>query len=95
MKIKELRELVEYMNEVLGTPKEPYKKLQRDDGTIILEAQVGCYYLAQAYGGHQIQRMENNGGGCSCPLGYGYVSKRELGDKIHDFLRGVTVGKGN
>jgi hypothetical protein len=53
-------------------------------------ANPGCYFISHAYGGVQLQRISNTGGGVTTPLGGGYVTKRELYEKLSAYLAGLT-----
>jgi hypothetical protein len=54
-------------------------------------AQIGNYHLEYAYGGAQLVRMHNLGGGVSAPLMRGHVSKRECYEGIYAFIRGIEA----
>lgn len=79
---KQLKALVDRINEATGSPMLPY-----ENG----KAQVGNYHLSFAYGGVNLERMHNEGGGVSCPLGLGHRPKRELWDQMHAFLAGIDA----
>ena len=86
---KDLRNLIEYINELTNSPKQSYAK--QDDGTY--KAQIGNYHLEGAYGGYNVARICTDGGGITQPLGGGYHTKRELYEKLHAFIRGIDTGK--
>ena len=44
------------LNRQTASPLKPY-----EDG----QAQIGNYHLSQAYGGYNVNRIMNNGGGCT------------------------------
>jgi predicted aspartyl protease len=54
--------------------------------------QEGSYCLQGAYGGWQLQRRVNPVGGISA-ITNGYISKRELYQRITDMRRGVQIAK--
>jgi hypothetical protein len=54
-----------------------------------LTAAIGRYTLAGAYGGWNVHRYMNEGGGVTEPIGRGYVPARELYGLIHAYLRGL------
>jgi hypothetical protein len=86
---KHLKSLVDYINTITDSPKESYKLGQ--DGRY--HAQIGCYCLDYAYSGVQLQRICNDGGGVSQPIGGGYGTKRELYEKLQAYIRGIQDGK--
>jgi len=45
--------------------------------------------LDYAYGGVELCQMVTVGGGVTCPLGSGHVSKRELANKLWAFIAGL------
>ena len=49
---------------------------------------VGTYYISRAYGGNKLLRVDNTSGG-SEEVTYGYVSKRELRDRMLVILEGM------
>lgn len=73
---------LEELNTSLGRPTEPYTK--HGDR---FRANVGVYYLSGAYGGYNVFKIVNEGGGVTEPFGHGHLSKREcykrLCDNIH------------
>ena len=86
---KQLRSLVAYINDITGSPQEPYSK--NSEGNF--KANIGNYHLDFAYGGVNLSRMANDGGGINQPLGGGFHTKRELYDKLQAFIRGIQTGK--
>ena len=80
--IKDLENLVTRLNEVTGNPTEYYtnKKIN-----------IGHYTLSGAYGGWQLQRTMNEGGGVDLPISGGYDTKRELYEKIQCYLSGINL----
>ena len=63
------------LNRQTASPLKPY-----EDG----QAQIGNYHLSQAYGGYNVNRIMNNGGGCTEPAGHGHVTKRECLQRIEN-----------
>jgi len=55
------------------------------------EKRVGCCYLQGAYGGWTLERIVNESGGCSHVFGCGYVSKRDLYNRMHAMLDGMKA----
>mgnify|MGYP005757441617 CR=1 len=71
--IAQLQKELHKLNRQTASPVNPYK-----DG----KAQIGCYWLSQAYGGYNVNRIVNSGGGCSEPAGHGHVTKRDCLERI-------------
>jgi hypothetical protein len=86
---KMLQSLVDYLNQITNSPATSYSK--GEDGRY--HANIGAYCLDFAYSGVQLQRICNDGGGISTPLGGGFNTKRELYNKLHAYLRGIETGK--
>lgn len=86
---KHLEAVCKRINTVLGMPLEPYSK--GDDGRYV--ANVGNFHISHAYGGVELYRMYNDGGGVSTPIGGGHVTKRELYNRMHAYLAGIEAGK--
>lgn len=81
--IKQLKALCTWINELKNTPIEAYERI---DGKV--KANIGNYHLYQAYGAVALHRMVNEGGGVTEVLGLS--TKRELYDKIHAYIKGIT-----
>lgn len=75
-----LQAQVDRLNRITGSPLLPY-----ENG----KANIGCYHLSGAYGGHALHRMENDGGGVSDVFRSGHIPKRELSDRISAFINGI------
>ena len=90
--LKQLNAVIDYLNDVAGTPTEPYSKTK--DGQY--KPNAYCYHLSSAYGGWQLAQMSGTDGcsGISHPLNAGFVSKRRCFDSIHHFIKGMLVGQG-
>ena len=84
-----LQALTNRLNKLTGSPTESWTK--NGDGQY--KANIGNYHIDHAYGGVSLERMMNDGGGVTCPLGLGHVSKRELYEQIHAYIRGIEEGK--
>ena len=52
-------------------------------------ATVGMYYIDQAYSGCNLAKIATEGGGISCPLGYGMRTKRELHNELSAYIAGI------
>lgn len=85
---RDLEAVVDRINNVLGMPLKPY---DRSSGRSV--ANVGNYHLSGAYGGYALHRMGNQGGGVSDVFGCGHVTKRDLYNRMHAFLKGLEGAK--
>ena len=85
---KQLESLVAYLNELTGSPAEPYSHI---DGQY--KANPGNYHISGAYGGVCLHRMSTTGGGVTTPLSCGHGPKRELFNALHAYIRGIEEGK--
>ena len=72
------------LNKITGSPAEPYTNGK---------ANVGNYHISHAYGGVCLHRMHNEGGGVSCPIIGGHVTKRELLGLIDAYINGIESTK--
>lgn len=84
-----LQAIVDRLNRLTNSPLEPYSK--GEDGRLL--ANVGNYHLSHAYGGVALHRMANESGGVSTPLYTGYVSKRELSERLFAFIYGIETAQ--
>lgn len=84
MNKRELEILIKQINEKTGSPQEHY--IRDDSGR--LRAQVGHYYISGAYGGVELERVVNEGGGCKSISRDGFGTKKQLGT----FLLGMLAG---
>jgi len=80
--IKNLEQLVNYLNEITDNPTE-----YSTNGKI----NVGHYTLSGAYGGYQLQQIMNDAGGVNVPLSQGHISKRELYNELTAYIKGIGV----
>lgn len=80
-----LEKLVDLINDASNTPKETYTK----DESGKYKSNIGNYHLGFAYGGVQLQKIVNNGGGITTPLYTGYTTKKELYLVLRSFLTGL------
>jgi hypothetical protein len=85
---KQLESLIEYINKLTNSPQEPYSRI---DGKT--SANIGNFHLYHAYGGVNMHRMSNNGGGVNTPVGGGTRTKRELYNELQSFIRGLEFTK--
>ena len=86
---KHLNGLIQRINTMLDVPTEAYSK----DETGKLKANIGTWHLTGAYGGVSVYEVVNIGGGVTTPLGGGYVTKRELYNKLSSFIAGLEWSK--
>ncbi len=54
---------------------------------------VGHFMISSAYGGYELQRVDNDSGGVSCPIGNGHGPARELADQMRAFIRGLEFAR--
>ena len=85
---RDLDRLVNFINKATGSPMTPYGP--RENPTDGLTANIGNYHIDSAYGGVQLVRMDNDGGGISTVSTNGYGTKREL----HSWMIAFLAGKG-
>ena len=81
---KDLEQKASLLNEITGSPETGWT---RTDGQNICN--IGHYYVSQAYGGVNLMRNVNQGGGASEPLSFGHVPKRELYQMLCAFIAGI------
>lgn len=74
------------INRTLGTPMQPYVG-EHGKWT----AQIGNYHLSGAYGGKSLHQMLTDGGEVRDVFSCGHVSKRDLYERMHAFLRGIET----
>ncbi len=76
--LKHIECKINTLNEITNNPKERFEK--------------GHFYCDQAYGGHKLVQIVNDGGGVQ-EITYGYTTKKELIEKISMLIKGVQMGK--
>jgi len=81
---KDLEQKATLLNEITRSPLTAWT---RTDGKNT--ANIGHYYVSQAYGGVNLMRNVNLGGGVSEPLSFGHVPKRELYQMLCAFIAGI------
>jgi len=86
----DLQAVVDRINRVTGSPLEPYSRTGEVPNQTY-KANIGNYHLSGAYGGHALHQMQNDGGGVRDIFGMGHVSKRELYNLMHSFLKGMDA----
>jgi hypothetical protein len=83
--IKTLRAVCANLNRMTGSPMDAY--VRDTDGK--LTGQIGHYFIDCAYGGYQLARMMNEGGGQTAPVGLGFGTARECYDKLRAYMNGL------
>ena len=84
---KDLQATCDCINRMLDTPLEPYTQAE---GKLV--ANVGCYHLDHDYGDVALHQMDNARGGVRDILG-GHLTKRELYERMHAFIKGIEEVK--
>lgn len=87
---KDLNNRCDYLNKLTGSPAAPYAPWVEGQPNT-QRAQVGNFHISGAYGGVQLHRISNTGGGVSTPLNTGYVTKRELYEALSAFIAGIEL----
>jgi hypothetical protein len=85
LSISAIQANLDYLNRITESHATPYTR--GADGK--LTANVGNFHLYRAYGGYSIRRMANESGGITNPCGHGAVSKREVFDRLTNFIAGI------
>ena len=75
-----LENKVDHLNNVTDSP----RKYFTSDGI-----SIDHFCLSGAYGGYELQRTCNNGGGVRTPLNTGHIPKKELYNLISAFIDGI------
>jgi hypothetical protein len=88
---KDLKATVDRINRITNSPMDMYNRTEDENGKGIYKANIGNYHLSGAYGGFSLHRMDNEGGGVQDVLGCGHLSKRDLYDRMHAFIRGLST----
>lgn len=87
MKRKELDSMVARLNNLTGSPVDPYTR--QPDGSYT--ANVGNYHISEAYGGFALERMATVNGGVLCISHDGYGTKTQLGAFLRAFMDGIEA----
>jgi 2',3'-cyclic-nucleotide 2'-phosphodiesterase (5'-nucleotidase family) len=74
-----LENKVDYLNKITNSP----RRYCTTDNLI------GHFCISGAYGGYELQRVCNNGGGVTTPLNTGHIPKKELYNLISAFIDGI------
>lgn len=86
---KNLQAVVDRINRITGSP-ESYSDKQPDGS---FKSNIGHYCLDGAYGGVSLHRIFSTGGGCEDVLSCGHVTKRQLYELMHAWIRGYNAAK--
>ena len=81
-----LENKVDQLNMLTGSP----RKYFSTDGKYIIN--IGHFCISGAYGGYELQRVYNEGGGVTTPLNTGHIPKKELYNLISAFIDGYAYG---
>ena len=79
-----LENKVDELNRITNSPMEYFCST---DGQFAVN--IGHFCLSGAYGGYELQRTCNNGGGVTTPLNTGHIPKKELYNLISAFIDGI------
>ncbi len=86
---KDINGLCDQLNRTTSSPMKAWVK--NEDGEF--RGQIGNFHISYAYGGVELHRMENKGGGISVHAGGGHRPKRELFGQMHALLEGIRLGR--
>jgi len=67
----------------------PLEHSSKDEKTNAWKANVGHFYLSQAYGGYCLMRVVNEGGGCKTLISRGHLNAREMSHELDGFAAGL------
>jgi hypothetical protein len=94
-----LQAVVDRINRETGMPMKSYDTPKNEAEKLMYSGsqvpQAGNYHLSWAYGGVSLHRMSLTPGctGISDVFSIGHVTKRELYNHMHAFLRGLDAAK--
>jgi hypothetical protein len=80
-----LEQLCDDINHITDSPVNPYT--ESFDGYSI--ANIGNYHITTGYGGYNLHRINNEGGGLINPIREGHYSKRELYYMMYAYYQGL------
>jgi len=80
---RQLQNRIDHLNVMLGRPTAPYSNGK---------ANIGTFYLSQAYGGYDLYEMANERGGVRDLFRCGHMPARELNNRIAAFMDGIMLG---
>lgn len=85
--IKHLEAQVDFVNKITNSPAETWSRGSDNK----LRANIGNYYISQAYGAFTLFRIMNEGGGVQTPLGGGRLTKKDLSYMMGAFIAGFQA----
>lgn len=88
--LTDLNYVIDRINVVTKNPLTPFKRVHKKASLV---ACIGNYHLDSAYGGHRLVQTTNEGGGIRVIIG-GFVSKREIYERMQAFLKGIEAANG-
>ena len=83
---RDLKSLIDRINVLTNSPDRPYNVTTG-------KSNVGCFCMSAAYGGYNVERIVNQSGGVTSPLGGGYHPKRVIYDRLRAFILGLETRK--
>jgi hypothetical protein len=89
---KDLKAVVDRINKITGSPEKPYR-VEDTVGHFQTRANIGNYHLSYAYGGVCLERMCNESGGVTTPLGCGHIPKRDLYNAMQAYMKGLEESR--
>lgn len=84
--IKTLEAIADRLNVQTGSPAKAWDK--NEDGQH--KAQIGNFYISQAYGGYSLHRMVTDGGGVSDVFSCGHIPARQLADRMYAYMKALS-----
>ena len=87
--MKMLENKVNQLNKLTNSPTEYFKTTDPSDNTV----NIRHFCLSNAYGGWELQRTCNSGGGVSDCFHSGHIPKKQLYDLICAFIDGIYLAK--
>lgn len=82
---RHLQALCDRLNKLTNSPAKTYALNESGKRC----AHIGNFHIGSAYSGVQLQRIANDAGGITTPLGGGYGTKRALYEKMSAFIAGL------
>ena len=83
-----LTRLATQINKTTNSPTEPWTR----NGNEVISNE-GCFHVEFAYSGVTFSRMTSRTGTTTNVLQVGYISKKDLYERMQAFLNGIIVGK--
>ena len=86
---KMLENKVDQLNKITNSPMKYYRTDRGGNGTVSIDH----FCISGAYGGYELQRTCNNGGGVRTFFNTGHIPKKELYNLICAFIDGIELQK--